>query len=92
MLRAGFTVLKNMCIENIYSSLPQWLEIKTLGDALPNISHAVNSTLDSLARPCLRSQREIHLRDVPKLIAYYDFGLEVKILSVLHLENIKEID
>ena len=34
------------------------------------ISHAMDSTLDSLDRPCLISQREIHLRDVPKLIAY----------------------
>lgn len=34
------------------------------------VSHATNSTLDSLDRPCLLSQRETHLRDVPKLIAY----------------------
>lgn len=36
----------------------------------PKISHALSSTLDSLDRPCLIYQREIHLRDVPKLIAY----------------------
>lgn len=36
----------------------------------PKISHAMNSTLESLDRPCLISQREMHLMDVPNLIAY----------------------